>query len=140
MSGTEDRPAAAPPAWDDNADDVLLEGMATALLALVVLAIVRSLASWLWSRREDPDEERDEDGNSDSTNKQDIHAHMASAVRMGLPDRSPDAGPSSAIGMGMADAQARRRPDPERCRPRNARDAQDWAMKYSEGFRMGDGE
>ena len=46
-----DRPAAAPPSWDDNADEVLVEGMVTAVVALVVLALVSSLTSYLWSRR-----------------------------------------------------------------------------------------
>ena len=40
-----DRPAAAPPSWDDNADEVLVEGMVTAVVALVVLALVSSLTS-----------------------------------------------------------------------------------------------
>ena len=37
-----DRPAAAPPSWDDNADEMLVEGMVTAVVALVVLALVSS--------------------------------------------------------------------------------------------------
>ena len=39
-----DRPAAAPPSWDDNADEVLVEGMVTAVV-VVVLALVSSLTS-----------------------------------------------------------------------------------------------
>ena len=46
---TDDRPAAEPPAWDDNADEVLVEGMITAAVALVVLALVRMLTCYLWS-------------------------------------------------------------------------------------------
>ena len=49
-STMEDRPAAAPPAWDDNADEVVVEGMVTAVVALLVLALVRMLTSYLWSR------------------------------------------------------------------------------------------
>ena len=54
MSST-DRPAAEPPSWDDNADEVLIEGMLTAAVALFVLALVRMLTCYLWSTSQSDD-------------------------------------------------------------------------------------
>ena len=68
--GTEDRPAAAPPAWGDDADEVLVEGVGTALMALAVLALGRLLISWLWSSgKKDKERDEDEDGSSERATK-----------------------------------------------------------------------
>jgi len=55
-----DRPAAPPPAWDGDADEVLVEGLITAVLALVVIALVRMLTCYLWSTSQSDVEDVDD--------------------------------------------------------------------------------
>lgn len=55
-----DRPAASPPAWDGDADEVLAEGLITAALALVVIALVRMLTCYLWSTSQSDVEDVDD--------------------------------------------------------------------------------
>ena len=57
---TDDRPAAPPPAWDGDADEVLVEGLITAALALIVIALVRMLTCYLWSTSQSDVEDVDD--------------------------------------------------------------------------------
>ena len=88
---------------------------------------------------QDPDEDRDEHGNSSPADPAAIHEHLEWIQNnpYWVPDRPPDAGPNSAWGLGFADAQSGRRSDPESRRPRNARDASQWAAQYGSGYEAG---
>ena len=49
-ASTKERPAAAPPAWDTDADDLLVEGFLPLFGAIVVIGVVRLLVEW-WARQ-----------------------------------------------------------------------------------------
>jgi hypothetical protein len=54
-----------------------------------------------------------------------------------FPDQPPDAGPSSAWGLGFADGQAGRQKDAIQCRPESDGNVQRWTVLYAKGYAAG---
>lgn len=83
----EGRPPAPPPAWDGDADAVLVDGMAQIFVAILVLGLVRVLASWLMSK---PAEDAELDGTTtgpEPTEQWEAHACRLPA-KLGADDKA----------------------------------------------------